>query len=148
LQRDLQPGVTLGAGILMSNATVLSHFSGDVQAHGVYMSLGNIDKDVRANISNGAWVLVAIIPKSKWDKSLSKTMPDSQRTKLMHLLNRQLFHRCMEKLTEPFQSTEPHEAVDPEGNTRLVQYELSIYGADLEEQCHIVGSSRNTCPHC
>ncbi|KAF8593504.1 hypothetical protein BDV93DRAFT_397329, partial [Ceratobasidium sp. AG-I] len=147
-QRNLQPGTTLGAGILMSDATVLTQFSGDVQAHGVYMSLGNIDKEVRADISKGAWLLVAIIPKSKWDKSLAKTMPESQRKTLMHLLNCRLFHRCMEKLTEPFQCTEPHKALDPEGNTRLVQYELSIYGADLEEQCHIVGSSRNTCPHC
>ncbi|KAF8593279.1 hypothetical protein BDV93DRAFT_482507 [Ceratobasidium sp. AG-I] len=134
----------------MSDATVLSQFSGDVQAHGVYMSLGNINKEVRADISNGAWLLVALIPKSKWTKTLAGygKIPEKERTALLHLLNRRLFHRCLEKLTEPFQCTEPHEALDPEGNTRLVQYELSIYGADLEEQCHIAGTARNTCPQC
>ncbi|KAG9122176.1 hypothetical protein FRC07_001561 [Ceratobasidium sp. 392] len=31
---------------------------------------------------------------------------------------------------------------------RLVQYELSIYGADLQEQCDAAGITRNVCPHC
>ncbi|KAG9079471.1 hypothetical protein FRC06_007708 [Ceratobasidium sp. 370] len=70
-QRTLPLGTTLGAGILMSDATQLSMFTGDVSVHGVYMSLGNIDKDIRADISKGAWLLVAIIPKSKWSKTLA-----------------------------------------------------------------------------
>ncbi|KAG9123255.1 hypothetical protein FRC07_015182 [Ceratobasidium sp. 392] len=149
-QRTLQPGTTLGAGIFMTDATQLSMHSGDVSAHGVYMSLANIDKDFREDLNNGAWLLVGIIPKSKWDKTLAALpgLPQDQRTTLVNLLNRRLFHRCMEVITRPLRRQEPHEALDPAGNTRLVQYELSIYGADLQEQCDVACITRNTCPHC
>jgi hypothetical protein len=134
----------------MSDATQLSMFTGDVSAHGVYMSLANIDKAVRANISQGAWLLVAIIPKSNWDKTLSAMgkMSADRRATLINLLNRRLFHRAMEVVTRPFRRTQPHEALDPEGFTRLVQYELSVYGGDLEEQCNVGGLTRNLCPQC
>ncbi|KAF8596296.1 hypothetical protein BDV93DRAFT_400424, partial [Ceratobasidium sp. AG-I] len=147
-QRNLRPGTTYGAAVLMSDATVLSQFTGDTQAHGVYMSLANIDKDVRASIGNGAWLLVGIIPKSTWSNSLAGVLPLTYRTTLMHTLNRRLFHRCMEELTKPFQTTEPHDVLDPEGIMRSIQYGLSIYGADLEEQCHIAGTAPNACPQC
>ncbi|KAG9074571.1 hypothetical protein FRC06_010602, partial [Ceratobasidium sp. 370] len=148
-QRLLQPGTTLGAVILMSDATQLSMFSGDVSAHGVYMSLANIDKELRADISEGAWLLVGIIPKSNWDKTLSALpgLSQDRRASLVTLLNRRLFHRCMEVITRPLRRTQPHEALDPAGNTRLVQYEFSIYGADLQEQCDAAGITRNACPH-
>lgn len=134
----------------MSDATQLTMFSGDVTAHGVYMSLGNIDKEVREDISEGAWMLVAYIPKSNWEKTLASMGPlsEAKRSTLIHLLNRRLFHYCMEAVTLPFRRTQPHEALDPEGNTRLVQHDLSIYGADLEEQCDIASITRNTCPQC
>lgn len=134
----------------MSDATQLSMFSGDVSAHGLYMSLGNIDKSVREDISKGAWALVACIPKSSWDRTLATLgpMPDDRRSTLIHLLNRRLFHRCMDIITRPLRCTNPHPVMDPEGNVRLVQYDLSIYGADLEEQCNIAGIGRNTCLHC
>lgn len=134
----------------MSDATQLTMFSGDVTAHGVYMSLGNIDKEVREDVSQGAWVLVAYIPKSNWEKTLASLGPMSEtnRSTLVHLLNRRLFHYCMEAVTLPFRRTQPHEALDPEGICRSVLFDLSIYGADLEEQCDIAVIARNTCPQC
>ncbi|QRV93927.1 beige protein [Ceratobasidium sp. AG-Ba] len=63
------------------------------------------------------------------------------------MLNRRLFHFCMEIITRPFRRTEPVKVLDSQGNMRLVLYELCIYGADLEEQCHIAGISWNACPH-
>jgi hypothetical protein len=63
-------------------------------------------------------------------------------------MNRRLFHRAMEVITRPLRRTQPHEVLDPIGRTLLVQYELSIYGADLQEQCDIAGISRNICPQC
>lgn len=110
VQRALQPGTTYGAGILMSDATQLTMFSGDVSAHGVYMSLANIDKS-----------------KSKWDKTLSglPNLSQDRRTSLVHLLNRRLFHRCMEVITRPFRRTKPHEALDPTGNKSSATLPLS-----------------------
>ncbi|KAG8733029.1 hypothetical protein FRC11_009177 [Ceratobasidium sp. 423] len=149
-QRDLQPGVTLGAGIMMSDETHLNTHSGDASAHAVYYSLGNINKAVREDISQGAWALVGIIPKSKWENTFAKMgeMSNERKATLTNMFNRRLFHYCMEILVCPFRRTQPHEVLDPEGKTRLVQYVLMIYGADLEEQCHAAGISSNCCPHC
>ncbi|QRV97702.1 hypothetical protein RhiJN_25721 [Ceratobasidium sp. AG-Ba] len=148
-QRALPLGTTLGAGIMMSDSAQLSQYTGDVSAHGVYASLGNIDKSVREDINEGAWLLVAIIPKSNWDKTLTAMDPMSRkrRASVVTMLNRRLFHHCMRIITESFRTAEPHKVLDPEGNVRSVQYELSAYGADLEEQCDILGISRNSCPH-
>jgi hypothetical protein len=114
------------------------------------MSLANIDKSVRSNISQGAWYLVAIIPKCNWDKTLTAMgkMSAADRVTATGVLNRRLFHRCMEIVTRPFRRTTPHLALDPRGDMRWVQYALSIYGADLQEQCDVAGISRNICPQC
>ncbi|KAG9091599.1 hypothetical protein FS749_016423 [Ceratobasidium sp. UAMH 11750] len=149
-QRILEPGTTLGAVILMSDATNLSLFSGDVSAHAVYMSLANIDKSIREDISSGAWLLVAILPKGKWDKTLASMgkMTDERRATLTNLLDRRLIHRGLEIVTRPLRRTAPHEALDPEGLTRYVLYDMSIYGADLLEQCNLAGLGPNNCPQC
>ncbi|KAG9088843.1 hypothetical protein FS749_001827 [Ceratobasidium sp. UAMH 11750] len=149
-QRVLASRTTLGAVILMSDATSLSLFSGDVSAHGVYMSLANIDKSIREDISSGAWLLVAILPKGKWDKTLASMgkMTDERRVMLANLLDRRLIHRGLEIVTRPLRCKIPHEALDPEGLTRYVLYDMSIYGADLLEQCNLAGLGPNNCPQC
>ncbi|KAG9122943.1 hypothetical protein FRC07_000441 [Ceratobasidium sp. 392] len=149
-QRFLPRGTTHGAVIMMSDATQLSQHSGDTSAHGVYMSLANIDKDIREDLSSGAWLLVGMIPKSKWEKTLAALPGLSQdcRVTLVNLLNRRLFHRCMEIITRPFRRQEPHEVLDPAGNTQSVLYEIAACGADLQEQCDAACITRNTCPHC
>jgi hypothetical protein len=118
--------------------------------HALYMSLGNIDKDVRSHISNGAWILVAYIPKSKFELTLAKNekLSKTDRQTLLNLLNRRLFHRCMEIISLPFRRTEPHLTMDPEGNLCSVLYDLSVYGADLEEQCNLAVLAPNACPQC
>jgi hypothetical protein len=55
----------------MSDATLLSRFTGGVQVHTLYMSLGNIDKAVREDISNGAWMLISYIPKLNFEKTMA-----------------------------------------------------------------------------
>jgi hypothetical protein len=74
--------------------------------------------------------------------------PKAVRTKLLGMLNRRLFHRCMEIITRPLRRTQPHNVVDPEGNKRSVLYELTAYIADLEEQWMIAGLGGSSCPHC
>jgi hypothetical protein len=136
--------------ILASDATQLTTHSGDVAAHAVYMSLANLDKSTRANTSKNAWVLVVYIPKSKFQLTMAalEHRPEAVRRKLLGVLNRRLFHRCMEVITRPLRRTEPHNVVDPEGNVRSVLYELTGYIADLEEQWMIAGLGKQTCPHC
>ncbi|KAG8706724.1 hypothetical protein FRC12_005874 [Ceratobasidium sp. 428] len=149
-QETLPPGTTYGGIFMASDSTVLSTHSGDVAAHAVYMTLANLDQSVRASTSEDAWVLVAYIPKSKFQHAMSamEHRPKAVRTKLLGVLNRRLFHRCMSIITRPLRRTEPHDVVDPEGNVRSVLYELTGYIADLEEQWLVAGLGGQTCPHC
>ncbi|KAG8777229.1 hypothetical protein FRC12_000491 [Ceratobasidium sp. 428] len=149
-QETLPRGTTYGGIFMASDATILSTHSGDVAAHAVYMTLANLDQSVRASTSEDAWVLVAYIPKSKFQHAMSSMehRPKAVRTKLLGVLNRRLFHRCMSIITRPLRRTEPHDVVDPEGNIRSVLYELTGYIADLEEQWLVAGLGGQTCPHC
>ncbi|KAG8721527.1 hypothetical protein FRC09_007766 [Ceratobasidium sp. 395] len=125
------------AGVLFgSDATHLSHYAGDVKVHALYVSLGNIHKDVRAQTSKRAWMLLAYIPNCKWEATLEKVDPNtkSERKALPGILSRRLFHLCMEIVTQPMWEFDLHEIVNPEGNVRLVFYVLIAYRADLEEQ--------------
>ncbi|QRV92596.1 hypothetical protein RhiJN_20614 [Ceratobasidium sp. AG-Ba] len=150
-QQDSLPiGTTLGGLIFASDATQLSTHSGDVAAHAVYMTLANLDKTTRASTSARSWILVAYIPKSKFLRTVSKMedRPAAVRQRIANMLNRCLFHRCMEVITRPLLRTTPHPVVDPEGNVRSVLYALFAYVADLEEQHVIGGISQVSCPHC
>lgn len=146
----MPPGVTRGAAIFMSDAMILSRFTGGVQEHALYMSLGNINKSVREDISNGAWILLAYILKSNFEKTMAalKKLSKEKKTNLLNHLNCHLFHRCLNIILRPFRVTEPHEVVDPKGITRSVLYDLAVYGADLEEQCMIAAVEHNSCHHC
>ncbi|KAG8718406.1 hypothetical protein FRC09_012715 [Ceratobasidium sp. 395] len=149
-QESLPEGTTSGGLYFASDSTILSTHSGDVAVHAVYMTLANIDGSVRASTSEDAWVLVAYIPKSKFEKAMSafRHRPKAVRTKILGMLNRRLFHRCMTIITRPLRRQNPHDVVDPEGYIRSVQYELAGYIADLEEQWLVAGLGGQTCPHC
>ncbi|KAG8738804.1 hypothetical protein FRC10_006456 [Ceratobasidium sp. 414] len=149
-QKTLPIGMTLGGILVASDSTQLSMHSGDVAAHAVYISLANLDQATRASTGENAWILVAYIPKSQFTDVMStmRHRPKAVRDKILGVLNRRLFHRCMEVITRPLRRSEPHNVVDPEGDIRLVLYELVGYIADLEEQWLIAGLGGLTCPHC
>ncbi|KAG8706662.1 hypothetical protein FRC09_002291 [Ceratobasidium sp. 395] len=144
------PDAALGGALFGSDATHLSHYAGDVKVHALYVSLGNIHKDIRAQTSKRAWMLLAYIPICKWEATLEKVEPKTKTEKkaLPGILSRRLFHLCMEIITEPLLELDPHEVVDPEGNVRLVFYVLIAYLADLEEQYVISGLDTSNCIHC
>ncbi|TDL14392.1 hypothetical protein BD410DRAFT_734142, partial [Rickenella mellea] len=65
IQDKVSPGETLGLVILGSDKTHLTNHQGDKEAHCVYMSCGNIKKDVRNKATARAWLLVGQIPVAK-----------------------------------------------------------------------------------
>ncbi|KAG8731870.1 hypothetical protein FRC10_001395, partial [Ceratobasidium sp. 414] len=149
-QASLPIRTTLGGLIIVSDATQLSTHSGDVAAHAVYMTLANLDKSTRAQTSENGWILVAYIPKDSFHHTIAKmeTRPEAVRQKVMNMLNRRLFHWCMEVVTRPLVRNIPHLTVDPEGNVRSVLYKLLGYVADLEEQHLVSCTGSKSCPHC
>ncbi|KAG8778959.1 hypothetical protein FRC12_024705 [Ceratobasidium sp. 428] len=136
--------------MLASDKTGLSMYSGDVVAHGLYMSLANIPKDVRANNSRQAWMLVAYLPTSKWPKTLRENegLSDTAKQELLGVLSRRLFHLSMSIVTRPLRRTIPRPLIDADGIMRQVLYILLAYIADLEEQLWIAGLGSLCCPHC
>jgi hypothetical protein len=61
-QEQLPDGATIVPVIFASDKTHLTNFSGDKSAWPLYMSIGNIQKDVRRAASKRAWILVGFIP--------------------------------------------------------------------------------------
>ncbi|KAG8700600.1 hypothetical protein FRC09_005857 [Ceratobasidium sp. 395] len=147
---NIPEGTTLGGVILASDKTGLSMYSGDVVAHGLYMSLANIPKDGRAGNSRQAWMLVAYLPTSKWQKTLRENegLSDTAKQELVGVLSRRLFHRSMSIVTRPLRRTIPHSLVDADGIIRQMLYILLAYIADLEEQLWIAGIGSLCCLHC
>lgn len=147
---SLDKNAALGGILLGSDGTHLTHYASDVKVHGLYLSLGNIKKETRAQTSKRAWILIAYIPISKWEKTLEKAEFQSKqhRKTLPGILNRRLFHYCMEIICQSLRELNVHEIVDPEGNIRLVFYVLMAYLADLEEQYLIAALDKSNCIHC
>ncbi|KAI0702213.1 hypothetical protein C8Q76DRAFT_771734 [Earliella scabrosa] len=112
--------------ILASDRTCMSVLSGDKTAWPVYLTLGNIDKEICSQPSSHASVLIGDIPVAKLD-----CIHESARSDAL-----QLFHHCMVLMT----------CVDD--IIRRVFPILFEYVADHPEQCLITCCMDNRCPHC
>ncbi len=135
-QHEVGVGETLGLVILGSDKTHLTNNYGDKQDHCVYMSCGNIDKDMRSKISSRCWVKVAQIPVGKFLEKDQNGM-----------LNQRLYHMCMDIVLETLKecSNNPIPMPDATGAIRLVRTILLAHIADHPEQqmiaCAAGGSS-------
>ncbi|KAI5895357.1 uncharacterized protein SCHCODRAFT_02665716 [Schizophyllum commune H4-8] len=91
IQNKLKDGATVCPVILATDKTQLSTFSGDKQAWPVYLTIGNIAKDVRRQPSSHATILVGYLPVSKLT-----CFHEKERS----LQGYRLFHKCMSILVE------------------------------------------------
>lgn len=142
-------GTTIMSVMLASDKTQLSRFSGDKNMHPVYISLGNIHKDMRNKPSRQGWMLLAKLPTSKFAAFKARLDASASEKKAMPgILQKRLFHAAMGIVLAPLKKMEVTQAVDASGNTRRVMPILMSWLADLEEHWLILGLAKSSCPKC
>lgn len=135
-QERLPKGATVAPLILSSDKTRLSQFRGDKSAWPVYLTVGNIAKDVRHKVSFHATVLVGYIPVGKFDCFSEKAC---------QLAQYQPFHHYMEVILTLIAEA-GKTGVDmtcADGKVCWIWPILAVYVADYPEQCLVACCMEN-----
>lgn len=142
LQGILGKGATLAPIIIASDKTQMTVLSGGKKAWPVYLSIGNISKEMRRRPSQHAMILIGYIPITD-ATCVTGELPRREK-------GWEIFHACMEKILEPLKkaSLEGVEMVCADGGVRRVHPILASYIADFPEQCLVSCVRQNRCPIC
>ncbi|KIK32995.1 hypothetical protein CY34DRAFT_27121 [Suillus luteus UH-Slu-Lm8-n1] len=141
MQGRLQEGAVVALVILASDKTALSQFCGDQEVWPVYLTLGNISKDIRRQPSKHAAILIAYLPISK----LECFSQDTQSAECYRL-----FHYCMTQVLQPLVSAgrDGVEITCSDQQVRQMHPIVAAYIADFPEQCLVACCMENHCPKC
>ncbi|KAF8598292.1 hypothetical protein BDV93DRAFT_419655, partial [Ceratobasidium sp. AG-I] len=128
--------------IIASDKTQMSVLSGSKRAWPVYLSIGNISKDMRRRPSQHGMILLGYIPVTDLACISGET---ARREK-----GWEIFHACMSAIIEPLKEASIHgvEMVCADGGVRRVHPILASYIGDFPEQCLVTCVRQNRCPVC
>ncbi|KAG9095097.1 hypothetical protein FRC06_010123 [Ceratobasidium sp. 370] len=142
MQGLLGKHATVAPVIISTDKTHLTNFSGTKKAWPIYMTIGNISKDIRRKPSERATLLLGYIPVH----SLSGISHKPTRQKRAW----QLFHTCMELILEPLKTVSESgvEMACADGGVQRVHPILAAYVADFPEQALVACVRESRCPIC
>ncbi|KAG9122075.1 hypothetical protein FRC07_001690 [Ceratobasidium sp. 392] len=141
MQDALGPNATIAPGIVMTDATTVTLFTGK-KVWPVYMTIANIDKDVRRQPSERAVILIGYLPVP----DLSWISDEDKRSQKRW----ELYHAGMSEILAPLKQASVHgvEMVCADGGVRHVHPILAAHMADFEEQCLAACTQKTRCPIC
>jgi hypothetical protein len=125
--------------ILSSDKTTITAMTGNRTAHPLLISLANLDADFRAKSSNRAFVLLALLPVTKF------TCKDK---KLHGVLQNRLTHSCLDFILKPLKTAASIGVMmaDPLGNLRYCFTTLAAYIVDTPEAQMLAGVGGKSSP--
>ena len=140
-QGNLPDGATIAPIILSSDKTHLSVFQGNKSAWPVYLTIGNISKEVRRQPSAHATILLGYLPVAKLE-----CFQESTRS----LAGYRLFHYCMSRTLATLvkAGNDGVRITCGDGLIRKFHLILAAYVADYPEQCLVACCMENRCPRC
>ncbi|KAI9068635.1 hypothetical protein FKP32DRAFT_1561245 [Trametes sanguinea] len=136
-----RPGATIIPIIISSDKTQLTLF-GSKMAYPVYMTIGNLPKDIRRKPSRQGQILLAYLPAT----SLSHiTGTESRRRALANL-----FHACLTLALAPLKQAgiEGIELRTGDGAIHRGHPIFAMHVGDYPEQVLVTGCKRGECPKC
>ncbi|KIJ09125.1 hypothetical protein PAXINDRAFT_87903, partial [Paxillus involutus ATCC 200175] len=143
-QKELEnkkPGATIIPIILSSDKTQITMFRNKA-AYPLYMTIGNLPKEIHRKPSRRAWILLAYLPTSWLDHITNQA---ARRRTVTNL-----FHACMSHILDPLKA--PADTGLPmasgDGVVRRGHPLVACYAGDYPEQVLVTGTKTGECPKC
>ncbi|KDQ13244.1 hypothetical protein BOTBODRAFT_111901 [Botryobasidium botryosum FD-172 SS1] len=135
-----RPGATI-APIIISDKTQLTVF-GNKTAYPIYLTIGNLPKDIRRKPSRQGQILLAYLPTTRLDHMSVKA---SRRRALANL-----FHGCMRRILAPLKEAGAKgiEMATADGAVRRVHPIFACFVGDYPEQVLAACTVYGHCPKC
>ena len=135
------PGITIIPVILSSDKTRVVLF-GTKAAYPVYMTIGNIPKDIRRKPSRRTHVLVGYLPTTQ--------LPHVSGTASRRRMVANLFHHCFSCILDPLKRAGETgvEMTSGNGVTRRTLPLFACFVGDYPEQVLVSGCKTGECPKC
>ena len=135
------PGATIVPLIISSNKTQLTVF-GNKTAYPVYLTIGNLPKEIRRKPSRRGQILLAYLPTTSLEHIKNKS---ARRRAVANL-----FHACLKRILAPLEDAGRNGVplTSADGKTRRCHPILAVYVGDYPEQLLVTCRKTGDCPKC